>query len=723
MIRQDFAIFGMHCAACAAAVDKVVSRRAGVKNCAVNLATNTMTVEYDETTLGEAEILSAVKRAGFRAEAIRGSARPEVRNEEERAAYWVRFGVSGVFSLLLSYAAMHEMLHLPYWQIGDAANAAIQIALLIPILFAGAGFYRRGVPAWFRGAPNMDTLVAISTGCSIIYSVFLLARGEFCHLYFDTAGMIIFLVMLGKLLEARAKGRAGSAIRELLHLVPESAPVVRSDGTLKSVKVELLQVGDLIQLFPGSKIPVDGVVESGAGSVDESMLTGEAIPVEKTPGSRVTGGALVLDGSLQFRADRTGEATTLAHIIDLVRVAQSGKPKISRLADVISGYFVWGVISAATVTFLVWFLLVGADFDRALGFALAVLVIACPCALGLATPIAVIAGIGRGAKQGILIRGGEALETAGKIDLVMFDKTGTLTCGTPEVETWVSVGTSLEKTELGALVSAVAGKSTHPLSQSLVRYCGAVAAEVAKFTELPGLGITAEVAGHAVVLGNVELLKQKNIAVETEIPVGKTLVALAVDGRLSGVFTFADQLRPEAPATVENLAKMGISSAILSGDRAGAAREIGAAAGIYLVLAELKPQEKWAEIRRHREQGKCVAMVGDGINDAPGLAAADVGISLATGTNIAMESAQIVLMNPDLRGVARAIGLSRATMRVIKENLFWAFAYNLICIPLAAGVFYPWLGWQLSPVVGAAAMAFSSVTVVGNALRLFRWKI
>lgn len=727
MEKLEFTVKGMRCAGCSANLQRKISELSGVKNCTVNIATNTMSLECDTDKLPVKDIISAVKKAGFQAELIKDSTEKYTAAEEESKGYFLRFLTAGIFSILLFWTAMHEMFHLPWFNIAKGWDIVLQIIFLLPVLWAGSNFFKKGFPALLRFSPNMDSLIALSTSSAILYSIVLLFRKEFDHLYFDTAGMIIFLIMLGKLLEARSRGAASGAIRELMKLTPETAELVLENGSSKIVKSEELKPGDLIRVAPGTKIPVDGVIIEGSGSVDESMLTGEPMPVEKKTGDRVTGGSLSHNGNFLFKADRTGKETTLANIIELVRTAQSTKPKIARLADTISGYFVWGVILIAILTFCIWFFATDAGFGKALGFTLAVLVIACPCALGLATPTAVIAGIGRGAKLGILIRNGEALEIAGKIDTVVFDKTGTLTIGKPSVKTILMTENSkYTPDELVSLAGSAAEKSIHPLSKAIAQYrlngnLPQLSAE--SFTEMPGLGISSKVNGKSVFLGNPALMEKYHISVEElQPPQGQPLVYIAVDNVLCGAFIFADAIRPEAEKTVKALAEKNIRPIILSGDNPSSVRAAAEETGIDLFFAGLLPQEKQNAIREFRQEGKSVAMIGDGINDAPSLAAADLGISFSSGTDIAMESAQIVLMREDLQGVPQAIGLSRATMRIIRQNLFWAFIYNIVCIPLAAGVFYHWFHWQLSPIAGAAAMAFSSVTVVCNALRLFRWK-
>ena len=725
MNKCNFTVKGMRCAGCAANLQKKIEKLDGIRNCSVNIATNTMSLEADPEKIRESDIINAVKKAGFQAEPVKKSG--FVKAEEETKSYFLRFLLACIFSILLSWAAMHEMLRLPWFNVSSGWNVVIQILLLIPVLYAGRSFYKNGFSSLIKFHPNMDTLVALSTGSAVLYSIYLLFTKEFEHLYFDTAGMIIFLIMLGKLLESRSKGKASGAIRELMKLTPETADLIQKDGSVKTVKAEELKPGDIIRVSPGNKIPVDGIITEGAGSVDESMLTGESMPVEKKAGDRVTGGSLVNNGSILFRADRTGKETTLANIIEMVQAAQSTKPKIAKLADTVSGYFVWGVIFIALLTFAIWFFAADATFAKSLGFTLAVLVIACPCALGLATPTAVIAGVGRGAKLGILIRNGDALETAEKIDMVMFDKTGTLTYGTPEVDEIIPVSNAgFPEDEMLSCVGSAAECSAHPLSKAVAKYQKEKSIplqQTTAFSELPGLGIEAETKEHKILLGNQALMKKHGVPVEHfPLPEGRPYVFAAVDGKLCGAILFSDPLRPEAKEMIRELGKMKIHPVILSGDQPSSVRAISEKTGIAMFFAGLLPQEKLDKIKKYKESGNVVAMVGDGINDAPSLAAADLGISLSSGTNIAMESAQIVLMRSDLTGISKAIGLSRATMRTIRQNLFWAFLYNIICIPLAAGVFYPWFEWQPSPIAGAAAMACSSVTVVCNALRLFRWK-
>ena len=726
MDKLDFTVKGMRCAGCSANLQRKISVLAGIKNCSVNIATNTMSLECDPEKITVQEILSTVKKAGFQAELINNSTNNFTEAEEESKGYFLRFLIAGIFSIFLSWTSMHEMFHLPWFHIAKGWDILLQIIFLLPILWAGSNFYKKGFPALLRGTPNMDTLIAISTSSAIIYSICSLFGKEFEHLYFDTAGMIIFLIMLGKLLEARSKGAASGAIRELMKLTPETALLVLEDGTTKNVKAEDLKPGDIIRIAPGTKIPVDGVIMEGSGSVNESMLTGESMPVEKKTGDRVTGGSIVHNGSFLFKADRTGKETTLAGIIELVRTAQATKPRIARVADIISGYFVWGVILIALLTFCIWFFTTGAGFGKALEFSLAVLVIACPCALGLATPTAVIAGIGRGAKLGILFRSGEALEIAGKIDTAIFDKTGTLTSGVPSVDSMIPVECNeLSADEVISFAGSVAEKSLHPLSKAIVRYrvmknLPLFSAE--NFSESPGFGISAEINGKQFLLGNRAMMEKYQISQpDLPLPDGQPFVLAAIEKKLCGVFLFTDPIRPESERAIRKLSEINIRPIILSGDNPSSVRTVAERIGIDLFFAGLLPQEKWNTIREFRQKGKKVAMIGDGINDAPSLAAADIGISFSSGTGIAMESAQIVLMRPDLLGVPGAIGLSRAAMRIIRQNLFWAFIYNIVCIPLAAGIFYPWFHWQLSPIAGAAAMAFSSVTVVCNALRLYRW--
>ena len=728
--KLEFAVGGMHCAACAAAVERAVRALPGASEVYVNIATNRMTLTADDSLAPET-IADTVKKAGFEPTLISGSTaspaaaeRPEEKEAAEAHRDAIRFGVAVSFAALLCLVAMHGMFFRPLLPADSGWNALIQMILLLPVLIAGRRFYTGGFRALFRGSPNMDSLIASGTGAAVAYSLWLCARGEFAHLYFDTAGMIVALIMLGKYLEGRSKRKASGAIRELMQLAPETAIRLEPDGSEREIPTALIRTGDRLRVKPGERIPVDGVNQEGETCVDESMLTGEPLPVDKSPGDPLTGGSINRNGSIVMRATRIGEETTLARIIKLVEEAQGSRPPIARVADKVAGFFVWGVLAAAALTLAVW-LLAGAGFAAALEFALAVMVIACPCALGLATPIAIIVGIGRGANSGILIKSGAALETAGKVDTVVFDKTGTLTIGKPEVSE-VKCLPGITPDELLAAAAAAEKNSTHPLATAIVREAETKQLPLpaaTQFDSRPGFGVSATIDGKRWLFGNARMLEAEEIDPESfaslALPPGSSLVCAARDGQPAGVIAVGDALKPGAADVIARLNKLGIKTFMLTGDNSDSARKIAGELQLSGFRAELLPEDKANAVKEIQDNGKhLVAMVGDGINDAPALVQADLGIAIGSGTDVAMESADVVLMQNDLAEVTATIKLSRATMRVIRQNLFWAFFYNTVSIPLAAGVFYPLLGWKLSPVIGAAAMAASSVTVVLNALRL-----
>ncbi len=708
MKRQLFAISGMHCASCAAAVTKAVSALPGVANVYVNLATDRLSLESD---LPAEVIEEAVKKAGFEGAALEsGIQSSQSPKGETNRLDTARFIIAVTAAALLASISMRGMFR-------------VEVVLLAVVVIAGFRFYTSGLKALLRGGPNMDTLIAFGTGSAIVYSFFLLSRGETEHLYFDAAGMILALVMVGKYLETRSRRRASGAIRALLELTPDEALLITPQGTEKSVPLDILREGDRIRIRPGDRIPVDGTVIEGATAVDESMLTGEPMPVDKFPGDAVTGGTLNRNGAILIRATRTGKETVLARIIELVDRAQSSRPPIARLADKVSGVFVWGVFSIAGVTFLVW-LLLGAPFATALEFMLSVLVVACPCALGLATPIALVAGIGRGARQGILFKSGAALEQAGKIALILFDKTGTLTEGRPEVDkVWAADG---DKNALLALTAAAERHSEHPLGEATVRAAqGLHLPEAKDFISRSGYGISATVSGKPCLFGTRRYLEEAGVDVPelaaADLPEGGSRIYVAADGMIRGAISFGDRVKPEAAKVLESLRNRGVGCVMLTGDNRLSAERVAKELGLDAFRAGLLPGGKEEVIREFQRTG-VVAMVGDGINDAPALARADVGIAVGAGTGVALESADVVLLRDDLGLVVELLDLSAATMRIIRQNLFWAFFYNVLAIPLAAGVFVTW-GWHLSPVVGAMAMTASSLTVVLNALRLNKKKI
>ncbi len=705
MKKEIYNISGMHCAGCAANLERSIKKLSGVVSVSVSIGDNSMTLEREETLTPEA-VCEAVGRAGFSA----GLLLPEepvkeVRSEEESSGYFFRFVTVAFFSALLFVAV---------WL--GAASPWLQLFLTVPVIIAGGRFYLSGFRALCRLVPNMDSLIAVCSSAAVLYSGILMGQGKTGMLYFDSAAMIITLIMLGKYLEAGARRKAAGAIRELMELAPQEACVIYDD-TEKTVPLSELKPGDMIRVRPGGKIPVDGVIVQGASAVNEAMLSGEPLPVDKVPGDKVTGGTVNGRGSFLFRAEKVGRDTALSRIVAQVREAQSTRPPVAKLADIVSGYFVWGVMSIAVLTFLAWYFIGGAAFGSALEFTLTVLVIACPCALGLATPIALIAGIGQGAKLGILVRNGSAIETASQADIIVFDKTGTLTCGVPEVVSITPVG-NISAPELLTLAASAEIHSEHLLAKAIVRKAGEE-----KLSLLPVSGFKA-LAGYGVECGNLivgkaALLNMHGIDTKIDLPDdGSTRVFIAVDGELAGVISIADKLRPDAHQTLELLRKFGLKTVMLTGDGSGAAQAVASQIAIDEFFAGLLPGDKLDIIKDMQSKGHKVIMVGDGINDAPALAQADTGIALGTGIDIAIESADIALMQGKLEKVFTAVALSRRTMRIIRENLCWAFLYNVICIPFAAGVFYALGGAKLSPAAGAAAMAFSSLSVVLNALRL-----
>ena len=720
MKEMNFLILGMHCASCAASVERAVKKMDGVTKVYVNLATKTMTLSAEESVT-PGMIIERVTDSGFRAQLIED--RRQTREDEEAGGrYFLRFLTALIFSILLFYAAMSGMLGLPYPPIPPLANAFVQIALLIPVLLAGCTFYLYGFRTLAKLSPNMDSLIALGTSAAILYSVYLIVRGDFEHLYFDTAGMIIALIMLGKFLEARSRGKASGAIAELMKLSPETACLMVDDREAL-IPVSELKPGDRVRVKPGERVPADGIIEEGSTTIDESMLTGESMPVEKTSGSSVTGGSMNKNGSFIFRVTHTGEDTVISKIIAMVQDAQSSRPPIARLADTISGFFVWGVILIAAATFSIWYFAAGETFGRALNFTLAVLVIACPCALGLATPIALIVGIGRGAKLGILIKSGKALESAGKTTTVVLDKTGTITEGRPDLSGIQTVPNGrFTESQLLAMAAAAEKGSEHPLADAVVRAArerDLTLPEITDFKALPGHGVFCRIHGREFILGNLSFMQTHKIGVGMVDTTGSdSIIFAAYDRQLIGVIRIADSIKPSTAKATEALHRLGVKVVMLTGDHKAVAASIARTLGIDEYYAELLPNAKAEIIRRLQQKGERVAMVGDGINDAPALAQADTGIAIGSGTDIAMESADIILMQSNLTEVPAAIALSRATMRIIRENLFWAFIYNVVCIPLAAGAFVAFLGWTLNPIFGALAMACSSVSVVLNALRL-----
>ena len=754
MKKEQFNVTGMTCAACSARVEKAVSRLPGVDKIAVNLLKNSMVVEYDETALDTQKIIGAVTEAGYGAslkeaaqhgkasKSMQASANDIARQEYE--AVKKRLKLSLVFAVPLSYISMGHMMGWPLPEIFlGVENAMIfsltLLLLVIPVVFINFKFFRVGFKTLFAASPNMDSLIAIGASASLVYGVYALYKiaygfghGDLAlvhrfsmDLYFESAGMILTLITFGKFLEARAKGRTSDAITKLMNLAPKTA-VVERDGAELEVPVEEVEKGDILVVRSGMSVPVDGVLTEGHAAVDESAITGESIPVEKETGSKVTGATVVKSGFFKMRADRVGEDTTLAQIVRLVDDATSSKPPIAKMADKVSGVFVPAVIGIALVTAAVW-LLLGESFEFALSNAIAVLVISCPCALGLATPTAIMVGTGRGAASGVLIKSAEALETVHEVNTIVLDKTGTITQGEPGV-TDILYSSSTGEAQLVKTAASLEKYSEHPLAQAIVKYAeqkNVQLVPVTGFTQQAGRGIKGVMEGKGCFGGNRRMLEEAGLyddnvkMLEEKLAAeGKTPLFFARDGILLGIIALADRVKPTSRAAIEEMKRMGLDVVMLTGDNARTAQAIQKEVGADRVVAEVLPQDKETEIRRLQQQGKKVAMVGDGINDAPALARADVGIAIGAGTDIAIESADLVLMKSDLLDVAGAVQLGHAVIRNIKQNLFWALFYNAICIPVAAGVFYPWLGIKLSPMLGALAMSFSSVFVVTNALRL-----
>jgi P-type Cu+ transporter len=736
---------GMTCASCSSAVERSLKKLDGVEIASVNLATNKATIKYDGSKVKIAELKKAVEKAGYVPKDIEktlATDEDQIRKDKESKDMFHRLMLSIFFSIPLLYIAMGHMFipdiaKLP--AIIDVHNyplnfTLVQLVLTLPVLWAGRKFFLIGFKTLFKGSPNMDTLVAIGTGAAFLYGLYAIVAiyfGDFSfveNLYFEVAALIITLLLVGKYMEARMKGKTSEAIKKLMNLAPKTARLVKN-GVEIEVTLEEVEVDDILIVKPGERIPVDGVVSDGFSAVDESMLTGESLPVDKQPGDSIVGGSLNKNGLLTMKAKAVGESTALARIIKLVEDAQGQKAPIAAMADIVSSYFVPVVIVIAIVAALTWWL-VGKDIDFVLTIFVTVLVIACPCALGLATPTAIMVGTGKGAENGVLFKGGEALETAHHIQAIIFDKTGTLTEGKPTLTDVIPY--NMDKDILLRYTASAEQGSEHPLAQAIVKGAtdkGIQLFPITKFMAVTGRGVDVTVDEKAVLIGNRAFMDERNIelhAIEADMDrladEGKTPMLVAIDGLIKGIVAVADVVKPSSAKAVEQLKQMGIKVAMITGDNKKTAAAIGRQVGIDLILAEVLPQDKSSEVVKLQKQGYSVAMVGDGINDAPALAMADIGIAIGSGTDVAIESADVVLMKSDLMDVVTAIKLSRATIRNVKQNLFWAFIYNIAGIPLAAGVFYAFGGPLLNPIFAGAAMAFSSVSVVTNALRLRGFK-
>ena len=752
-VTQNFALTGMSCASCAANIESAVISLPEVSAASVNLATEVLSVTYQPGAINEEIICQTVAEAGYQAQVLAdqaGASQAQIQQEADQAAQakanhqaalWRRFWLSAIFALPLLCLAMAEMvgLTLPTWlsHRGDGQLfVSLQLALTLPILWLGLSFFLNGFKHLVKGHPNMDSLVALGTSAAVAYSlyssiqVWLGDHHAAMSLYYESAGVILTLVTLGKYFEARSKGQTSAAIQALIKLAPQEAQVLR-EGQEVTLPLDQVQVGDLVRVRPGQKIPVDGRVVEGQSWVDESMLTGESLPVAKKVGDQVVGASLNQQGSLIVETNKVGQDTTLAQIIHLVQAAQGSKAPIAQLADRVSAVFVPVVMTLALVAGLAWYLIGGQSWAFALTISIAVLVIACPCALGLATPTAIMVGTGKGAEQGILIKSGTALEMAHQVNAVVLDKTGTLTQGQPQV-TDVLPLTGWTPDQLLALAAAAEVNSEHPLGQAIVagaRERELALPEVTDFQSLTGSGIQVRLDQATYYLGNRRLMQEQGLDLgqaEDQAAAlaagGKTPIYVANEHELLGLIAVADPLKETSPEAVRRLKAMGLQVIMLTGDNAKTAQALAAEAGIDQVISDVLPADKAQVVADLQAKGLKVAMVGDGINDAPALAQADVGLAIGRGTDVAIESADMVLMGSDLTSVATAIKLSQATIRNIKENLFWAFAYNVLGIPVAMGVLHLFGGPLLNPMLAGAAMSFSSVSVIVNALRLRRFK-
>ena len=741
MAEKNYTITGMSCASCANAVEKALNKNNDI-NASVNFATEKLNIEYDEKKYNFDKIREIVESAGYGlVEDMIEDKKMELYQEKIKSLK-NRLILAIIFVVPLLYISMGYMLGvvLPEFlnpKVNPLNFALVQFVLTLPIIYAGRDFFLHGFKNLVRKSPTMDSLIAIGATAAVLYGIYATFRivtvdpEAHMDLYYETAGTIITLILFGKLLEAKTKGQTSSAIKKLIGLQPKKAKIIEN-GAEKEVLIENLKVGDIVIVKPGEKIAVDGRIVEGATSIDESMLTGESLPVSKKVGDKVVGGSINKNGSIRFEATEIGKNTVLSQIIKLVEEAQGSKAPISRMADIVSAYFVPIVIGIAIITGIAWFLS-GSGLVTALSFFIAVLVIACPCALGLATPTSIMVGTGKGAENGILIKSGEALETAHKIKTVVFDKTGTITKGKPVLTDLIAYG-KYNENELLKIAASVENDSEHPLAEAIVNKAKEKNIEIKpyeKFRAMPGYGIRAIFEGKEVQIGNRKLMENRKINVEISQKdydilsnEGKTPMYISIDNELAGLVAVADVIKETSKEAIEKLKKMGIKTIMLTGDNEKTAKFIAKQVGIDDVISEVLPYQKSQKVKELQEKDEFVAMVGDGINDSPALAQANVGIAIGNGTDVAIESADIVLIRNDLRDVAGAISLSKATITNIKENLFWALFYNVLGIPFAAGIFYAFFnGPKLDPMIAAFAMSFSSVSVLGNALRLKFFKV
>ena len=732
---HNYKIEGMTCTACASRVEKVTNKMPGVENAVVNFATEKLSISFDADKVTFGEVKATVEKAGYKLIREEDTIKNEGKKVTEQSKLFKRLVLSLVFTVPLLIITMGHMVGMPLPEIIDPMInpfnfAIIQLVLTLPVVLTGYKFYSIGFRNLFKLSPNMDSLIAIGTSAAFIYSLYgtyeiYMGDAHFAMmLYYEASATILALITLGKYLEAVSKGKTSQAIKKLMGLAPKTATIVRN-GKEIVLPIDEVIVGDIVIVKPGEKLPVDGEVVEGNTAVDEAMLTGESIPVEKTVGSKVIGASINKTGFIKYKATKVGKDTALAQIIKLVEDAQGSKAPIAKMADIISSYFVPIVIGLAIFASIAW-LIAGETGTFSLTIFIAVLVIACPCALGLATPTAIMVGTGKGAEYGVLIKGGEALEVTHQIDTIVFDKTGTITEGKPVVTDIVTK--NISKDELLILAASSEKGSEHPLGEAIVKGAeekNLELKEISKFNAIPGHGIQVEIEGKTILLGNKKLMVQNSIEIgdlgdesDRLANEGKTPMYIAIDNKLEGIIAVADTVKASSNEAIENLHKMGIKVAMITGDNKKTADAIAKQVGIDIVLSEVLPEDKANEVKKLQEKGSKVAMVGDGINDAPALAQADIGIAIGTGTDVAIESANIVLMKGDLRDVSTAIKLSKATIRNIKQNLFWAFGYNVLGIPVAMGLLHVFGGPLLNPMIAAAAMSLSSVSVLTNALRL-----